>query len=615
MGLVTLITFYPDLTGEYWVSSRDVYIFKDLSGPTNLSTISPEINSSWHVYDHPSLNRLAIFLTDENSAWLGLVHGFKTIGIPFRITNQLDEALKHNLILVYPAISGKLLQAEQLKKIAKHIREGGSVIGINILGGGLNEIFGFKTVISSKNNSTITLKNNHPVLKDFDDVDLRTIRLNDKKSTESRFGSNSYLGQKHPPLAVYDDESAAIVYNQFENSEVYAIGFDIGFYLLKAYNRRLGNVATSYANGFEPSVDNLLRLFKYIYQRHVPDAVTLGTVPQGHSLSVILTHDIDYNHSLKNAISYAQHEYETKTSGTYFLQTKYIRDWNDEIFFNTDNLKFINQLNKLNVEIASHSVSHSRMFSSFAMGDGTEKYPDYRPFVKNRDKTYNGTILGELRVSKFLIDQFVPDFKVVSFRPGYLANPLSLPQALFSTEYKYSSSVTANVSLTHLPFKLNYNRDVNSEVEVFEFPITVEDEIPPKMGNRIEQAITLGKKIARYGGIFVELIHPDILDHKLKFQKEFVNAIKPLAWFGTLREFGDWWSARDKVEIDSNEGKNKVITLTIPKIITGLVIEYPVSWKLSKTIPESVEFQERPGNLILGKVHGKIELLFNNYAE
>lgn len=608
---IALIVTYPVITGKHWVSSGDIFKFGGISGPGPVSTIATAQDTQWQFYDKGTPSRLAILLTDKNSAWLGLVHGFKTIGVPFRITTNVDEALKHNVVLVYPTISGKAMTSSQLKKISGHARTGGNIIGVNVLGGGLQSVFGFESVESSRAHHKLELQNSHPVTHDLTDKDLRTIHLSTEKLDDLAFGTHSYVTPKHAPLALYNDGKPAIVYNKFKDSEVYAIGFDIGFYILKAYNRRMGNVAATYANGFESSVDNLLRLIRALYQRHEPRAVTLGTVPYARSLSVILTHDIDYSRSLENALVYARHEYDANTPATHFIQTKYIRDWNDKVFFDDDNIDHIYKLEALNVELASHSVSHSPLFHDFDLGSGNEQYPGYTPFVRDENTTYNGSILGELRVSKFLIEHFFPNIKVVSFRPGHLSNPLALPQALQATGYHYSSSVTANVSLSHLPFKLNYNRDINSEVDVFEFPITVEDELSPKMGDRLDDAIKLAHKIRRYGGIFVVLIHPDILDHKLDFQLGFVKAVKPYAWFGSLRQFGGWWSARDLVSIDvgSNAKGNRVM-LDIPETVNGLVVSIPESWRLLKTVPESVQATQKENSVILDSAQGKIELIF-----
>ncbi len=104
---------------------------------------------------------------------------------------------------------------------------------------------------------------------------------------------------------------------------------------------------------------------------------------------------------------------------------------------------------------------------------------------------------------------------------------------MLTAGYRYSSSVTANSSLTHLPFALDYSRENTAETSIFEFPVTVEDEALPPLGERLPQALDLARKVARYGGSVVVLIHPDILGHKLDFECGFVAALKPDAWFGS----------------------------------------------------------------------------------
>src|SRR5438067_6345648 len=43
------------------------------------------------------------------------------------------------------------------------------------------------------------------------------------------------------------------------------------------------------------------------------------------------------------------------------------------------------------------------------------------------------------------------------------------------------------------------------------------------LGERVPQAVELARQIDRYGGSFVVLIHPNILVHKLEFEKRFVE--------------------------------------------------------------------------------------------
>ena len=206
----------------------------------------------------------------------------------------------------------------------------------------------------------------------------------------------------------------------------------------------------------------------------------------------------------------------------------------------------------------------------------------------------------------------MPKLTVKSFRPGHLENPEALPQALEATGYRYSSSTTANNALTHLPFRLNYNRRSIDETGIFEFPITIEDESPPLMGSRLPQALEIAEKIQRYGGLFVVLTHPNILDHKLDFTRGLVEKMKPSAWFGTLASFGQWWAARDRVSVDvETRGGIKTVTLKAPELIAGLSIEVPAGWRFAQDQPAKLAPVQSGQQLLLPAFQGELTLRFS----
>jgi hypothetical protein len=410
-----------------------------------------------------------------------------------------------------------------------------------------------------------------------------------------------YTRPQNRPLALYEDGAAAITERPVGEGKAYAFGIDIGYLIQRGYNGRDEEIGRSYVNQFEPTLDVFLRLVKNIYVEGEADAVTLGTVPFNKSLSVVISHDVDYSESVQNSLAYAEFEKSQNVKATYFIQTKYIRDYNDVIFFNDRVVPVLMKLVSMGMELGSHSVSHSKVFAKFPLGAGDEKYPSYTPFVSGRSTARNGTILGELRVSQYLIEKFSKGPQVVSFRPGELSNPFALPQALKATDY----------SLTHLPFQLTYNRGPQSVIETFEFPITVEDESPPKMGERLPQAVALAQKIGRYGGSFVVLIHPNILDHKLKFEQGFVSANKAVAWFGTLSEFGSWWSTRNETAVDVTvEGKKRVVSLEMPTRIEGLTLRIPAGWQYEKSTPGDLNVSFSQGAAVITSEQGRAQLIF-----
>lgn len=572
------------------IGDRDFYRFPGVSGPTHVTVVPPKVPASWTTYGQGSQSRLAILLTDPDSSWLGLAHGLKAMGIPFRITRDVQEALMHQVVLVYPMISGKVLSPDALQALAAFPERGGTLIGVQVLGGGLNRVFGFRDAIESRQRYDMRLSATDPLLAELTDPSERHLRIGIRDKGLDVMGTYGYT-ENVTPLALFDDGSAAITQATHGRGRAYAIGLDLGFLLLKGYNNRGEELVRTYDNQFDPTLDVWLRLLRSMYRATEERAVTLGTVPFGKSLSVLLTHDVDFTQSIRNAIDYAEYEKSQGLIGTYFIQVKYIRDYNDDIFFNDEGVRHLKRLADLGMELGSHTIAHSKVFNRFPLGTGREAYPSYAPFVKDRQTALNASILGELRVSKFLIDHFSGQ-TIVSFRPGELSNPFSLPEALLATGFRYSSTATANNSLTHLPYQLNYERLTDSEIDIFEFPVTIEDEELPKLGDRLPQALDVARRISRYGGAVVVLIHPNILDHKLAFEKGFVEGVRPYAWFGSLGQFGQWWVARNRVELDVERDPTAMrVTLSAPQAVTGLTIEVPEGWRVtpSGSTPKGIE--------------------------
>lgn len=580
-GIILLIL----ILGYFYPRSLSTHIFEGVSGPDHISSEVVYHPTSYNVYANGSASRMAVLLTNENSNWLGLAHGLKTIGIPFVITKDYQRALTHDVVFVYPSISGKLMSPQALNAIRQHPENGGTLIGTNVLGGGMSDVFGFDAITESKDHAYMTFNGAHDLTKGFKALEKSTIKIGNDETSQFNAGSNSYSGLTNKALAVYENDEAAITYRDFDSGgRSFAYGFDLGQLLLKGYNWRDAGIAQNYVNAYQPTLDALLKLVLNTYKTSSSAAITLGTVPEGKSLATIITHDVDFTKSIKNAIDYAKMEKEEGVRATYFIQTKYMKDFNDDIFINDEGASYVSQLKDLGMEIASHSVSHSLQFHEFPMGDGRESYPKYRPFVLSKNRTKGASLLGELRVSKFLLETFAKNSEVISFRPGFLRNPDLLPEALARSGYKYSSAATANKSLTHFPFQLNKGRAFESEINIFEFPITVEDEKLPLMGDRLPEALGIADKIKDYGGTFVLLNHPDILGHKFEFEQKFIRHVKPYAWFGTLGEYGDWWSARNEVTLDTTLEENGIVEVTLnsKEPIKGLTLELPNDFKIIK---------------------------------
>lgn len=543
-----------------------VFIFKGLRGPQEASRIVDHPAANLKDYGGGAPNRMAILVTDPTSNWLGLVRAFRAQGVPLMVTRDPAKALRHRVILVYPMISGRNLSPPDLRALAAHVRSGGSLLTFHLAGGGLEELFGVAGAQEARTRSSIAWTQKTGVAEE----DVTRVA----GSGDRRLGTVGYSATTARVLGRFDDGSAAVTCRTVAG-EACLMGLDLGGFAGRAMNGRSEGMGRSYANAYEPSLDVLARWVRDFYVAGEPAPWLLDTVPAGKTMSILLTHDVDYGKSVPNAGTYGDMIAAEGVRATFFIQTKYIRDYNDEVFFDDRAVPVVERLLGQGMEIGSHSVAHAMTFKDFPLGDGRERYPGYRPFVEARLKTRKATVLGELRVSRFLLEQ-TAGAKVVSFRPGHLSYPFSLPEALEAAGYRYSSSLTANMTMTHLPFQLTVGRESRALTPVYEFPVTIEDELGAPLAQRFDAADTLLRRIAEHRGMAVILIHPNVVGDKLGFERRLIAAWKDRAWMGTLADFGSWWAARDQLDADLvQENGRWVLKVASRDAVKDLVVLTP----------------------------------------
>jgi len=590
--LALALLFVPTL-GLWAGADSGFYLFEGVSGPPGQTVIVPPTPARIADYDHGSVHRLAILVTDPASDWLGLVRAFKAQGIPFTVTQDWQRALTHKVVLAYPIISGRALPPEALRGLAQHVRDGGTVLGFDLEGGGLAPVFGVKDATPSRTRETLHWPD-------------ATAPPEEQVTRFSRAGGGGAMGSFAYDLAgakviaTYEDGGAAIVCHD-EGGKACLMGVDLGAFATRAVDARAEEDGRSYVNHYEPSLDVMVRWVSDLYVAGEPMPWLIDPAPPGREVSIVLSHDLDYTRSVVNAAAYADLEKANGIKATYFMQTKYIRDYNDDVFMTKVTAPLVHALQDEGMEVASHTVAHSRQFKAFPLGDGLEHYPDYRPFVQDKTATRGGSVFGETRVSKFLLERLA-GIRVASFRPGYLSYPFQLPEALQATGYLYSSSVTANACLTHLPHQTSFSREGESLLPIYEFPVTIEDEELPRLGDRFEAESAVIEKIAAHHGLVVILIHPDILDHKLAFEQQLIARWKDRAWMSDLEEFGAWWRARDRADIDVvQDGNGWAVTVDAPEEIRNLAVLLPKTPGASAT---GQDYRLAAGRLVLDGVRG-----------
>jgi peptidoglycan/xylan/chitin deacetylase (PgdA/CDA1 family) len=406
-------------------------------------------------------------------------------------------------------------------------------------------------------------------------------------------------------VARYEDGGAAITCRRAVG-QACLMGVNLGDLAQRAMDGRAEPISRFYVNHYEPSLDVLARWVRDLYINAEPTPFLIDTAPPGRQVSIVLSHDIDYTRSVENSRAYAKLEHDAGVRATYFMQTKYVRDYNDDVFFTQKTIPELISLREAGMEIASHTVAHSRAFKRFPLGSGQERYTTYQPFVESKEATRDGTLFGETRVSKFLLEHFT-GAHVTSFRPGHLSYPFNLPEVLEATGYTYSSSITANACLTHFPFQLTYARAGQSLAPVWEFPITIEDEEAPRLGDRIGAANDVVAKIAANHGLAMILIHPDMLGHKFAFERALITRWRDSAWITDLNTFGTWWRARDQANIDLiDDAGGQTLTIDAPLELNNLEIVFP---KARTANARGQGYQLANGRLSIDEAHGQSRIL------
>jgi peptidoglycan/xylan/chitin deacetylase (PgdA/CDA1 family) len=521
----------PDPSEMHW--------FEGVVGPRDVSRVAPPAPTRLSEFDRGGPHRLAVLVTDPDSGWLGLVRGFRALGVPITVTTDVDRALRHKVVLAYPIVSGRVLERPEIQALAQHVREGGTVVAFNLAGGGLEDLFGVRT--GPETSARTRLRWQFPR-----DAETETVVSG---SGEARVGSVGYAATTARVEGRFEDGTAAAACRSVGDGRACVLGIDLGSLAQRSMNGRAESLSRGYVNGYEPSLDTLFRWLRDIYVAEDPMPWLISTTPSGYDVSILFTHDVDFGPSVVNAATYSEALKTRGIQGTFFVQTKYLKDYNDSIFFDQAAVPLLRRLVGDGMDVGSHTVSHSRMFESMPLGTGKERYPDYRPRVTSDTGVSDASILGELRVSKYLLEHLT-GADVQSFRPGRLSYPFALPQAMAATGYRYSSSITANVVLTHLPFQMTDGRADGALQPVYEFPVTIEDEALPRLGERLQAGHQLIERISRHGGVVVILVHPNVAGHKLEFVEGIADHWRGRAWMGSLAEFGGWWANRDALETD-----------------------------------------------------------------
>jgi hypothetical protein len=496
--------------------------------------------------------QVAVFWTDpgpEPENPLALVHALKEMGIPFFITRDLGQALRHGLVILYPSVDARTFTQPQAEQLTTFVRRGGFIFAQNVFWGGLQSLFGFRSFAPSRKRYHLAFSSTaDPTMKYLNRPEEREVSLGSNLFPEVIW-SNGYVPDTGAEvLARFDDGTAALLTNSIGKGKVYVLGLSLLDVVLRSQNNRDYEAQRHYVNAFEPGADVWLLILRAWYETYAVDWVRLATIPGGQRSALLLSHDVDWENSFAPGLDFARIEKANQATSTFFIQTKYVDDANSKAFFFDPNLKTLRQLKSGGSTVGSHSIIHSRGFNKFELGSGHEAYPSYQPRGLGFDTASGATVFGEVRVSKGLLDGEVSDQNTIFFRAGHLRVPDSLPEALERSGYQFDSSFTSDDVLSNFPFALPRNLGFEEDSDIYEFPVTIEDEESPGFAKRVPQALDVILANAENGAVSVVLIHSNESHLKAAAEEELLRQLPADILKTDMVSFGTFWRARDRLQ-------------------------------------------------------------------
>jgi len=540
--------------------------------------------------------------TNFSFSWRKL---FNQAGIAYRMLNSFDQLRLVKMAVIVKNIDNPVLLSEgNLKAIREFVAGGGTLIGDGVLSlreGQLKDVFGWRDYFSSKSVKKISFTDEIKC-RYFDDTMENNVILSNMD--ESIWVNVIRLGEAKP-VAIFDRDKPLISLNHYMSGKALLFGFSLYDVYVRNLTGRHFSPYTKYVNGFEPMSDVFLLFIKSLYEQSVPLGLTLNTAPAAYKSTVIFTHDVDFSNSVNNSLKFAAMEEKANIRSTFFIQAKYLDDYNDKAFLTPGAIEIMKSLAERGFEIGSHTVIHSMLFPKFSLGTGLESYPDYVPMTIGK-KNISGepTLLGEIRIPKMIFNAY--GVKLDSFRPGHLGYNRKLSDALEASGYYCSSTFTCGDVMTYYPFRLlSEKTNVLKDSDIIEIPVAIEDEESPLSG-RLEQSLALFKKISNNGGVACILIHPDLTESKGKhldceFEEKLIKKLPAGCWVTTLRKAGEFWRNRGLVDFyyETEEARLK-LTVVSPVEMENLSFNKNAEFKILNSNDFNVKIEQE--KIILKKV-------------
>lgn len=490
----------------------------------------------------------------------------QAMGIPYDVVSPTTLRGQYPLAILPGPIYNTTLSPAQREAVFTYVSEGGTLLATQVEGSDYFPLLGVDRGQPRRDRFGMQFVAGveDEWLRYLDHPKERQISFGNPKFYKEAIVTIAYRLTTARKLAAFPDGSTAAVVNDYDSGQALGFGASFTQTVLQAQVGRTFEAGRDWVNSFEPSGDVIFLLLKGLYESLAEPGVYWHTVPRGLETAIVISHDVDAQDSFRNSVAFARLAQKYGVFSTFFVTTKTFTDASDIGYFDASRIPFIATVKKMGFEIGSHSLSHSRMFAGFPMGTTATTAQTYQPAV-------SPTVIGEVKVSKELLDRNFPGQQTISFRAGELAFPPRLIEALQMTGYRYDSTFSANNIITNFPFFAFDQKSVDArETRIVEVPVTLDD-------SRGFLTAATRDRVARTWADIIEanranaattciLIHPTDATYKLAVLEQILERFaRQNVWIGTVAGLGDFWSRRTGVDIRVERQPDNSVTVRVDR--------------------------------------------------
>lgn len=525
------------------------------------------------VRSRPDLapGQAAVLLLGESQQAFPAARVLEAAGLSFTVTRDRAAALRHRLVLIPLDDQPLRLPPAELDSLRGYVSDGGILVLQMPAAGLWPELTGLARATASQSRRRIALRG----LADAGwawserteelEIPLASAKVRQGPWTAALFPAP---GSGAEVLADFKDTGEpALTRRRLGAGAVYVLGVHLRDLTVRPQAGRAFDAARSRLNGYEPAADVWPLILRGWYERTQPFWLRLRTLPGRAEGVFLLSHDFGPDADTAQAEGFASLESSRGAKATWFFQTSVKADDPASRFFDARQRQLVRDLAAAGHELGSLTVAFPPDLERLPLGEEIPDPRDYRPDVDVRGFTRGGTLLGELGVSKILLDKALSPGSVAGFRAPFFSYPQALDLALARAGYAYDSSLSANSVLTHLPFRLVASRAMTRETDLVELPVTFAD--PGKGGPALtaQAVLETARLVRQRGGWNVWSLPPDGKPGRLELLREVLKGLPRETELMTMARAARFWLARSKARFSFQPGsgpKDWTLALDLP---------------------------------------------------